>query len=114
MPVRFLLDEHVEHEVMHRLDERGYAVEHVEFHSDLGKGASDTSLSSFSLDTQRIIVTYDGDFLDHFEESEYYGVVYFDDESLSAKQVADIIDTMATQYPTEDFQGFEYGTRDWL
>lgn len=31
MAVRFLLDEHVEHEVMHRLEKLGYPVAHVEF-----------------------------------------------------------------------------------
>jgi hypothetical protein len=37
MSVSLLLDENVEHEVLHRLQKRDYTVEHVEFHPELGK-----------------------------------------------------------------------------
>ena len=112
--VQFVLDEHVEHEVLHRLEKVGYDAIHVEFTPELGKGTNDKPISTFSLDTERVIITYDGDFLEEFTEADYYGVVYFDDETLSAKQVSDIVDTMASHYPEERFQGFEYGSQKWL
>jgi len=38
MAYRLLLDENVEHEVHHRLENLGHDVEHVEFAGELGKG----------------------------------------------------------------------------
>lgn len=38
MGYRLILDENVEHEVFHRLDNYGHDVEHVDFVTELGKG----------------------------------------------------------------------------
>lgn len=48
---RLILDELVEHEVMHRLDAYGHDVEHVEFVPQLGKGADDRTIGDYSKDT---------------------------------------------------------------
>ena len=41
MAYRLILDENVEHEVFHRLENYGHDVEHVDFVPDLGKGTAD-------------------------------------------------------------------------
>lgn len=48
MAVSFLLDENIEHEVLHRLTKRDYTAEHVEFHPELRKGTDDTPIAEFS------------------------------------------------------------------
>jgi hypothetical protein len=114
MAVQFLLDENVEHEVLHRLEKRNYAAEHVEFHPELGKGTDDTPIAEFSTQDEWIIVTYDPDFVKEHDPSDYYGTIYFEDATLSAKSVADILHTMASHYPESAFRGLEYGSTEWL
>ena len=114
MTVSFLLDENIEHEVLHRLRKRDYTVEHVEFHPDLGKGTADTPIAEFLLRNGWVIVTYDPDFVIGHDESDYFGAVYFQDATLSAKEVGDILDSMASVYPESAFEGLEFGTGEWL
>lgn len=114
MAVRFLLDENVEHEVMHRLEKLDYTVTHVEFHPELGKGTDDTPIAEFSLRNNWVIVTYDPDFVTDHDTTDYHGAVYFDDADLSANQVADVLHTMGTHYPASAFEGLEYGSSEWL
>ena len=114
MAVTFLLDENIEHEVLHRLEKYGYDTVHVEREPDLGKGTTDTTLAEFSNAHDRVIVTYDDDFIVDHDHSEYFGVVFFGEDSLSARQVADILHTMADLYPESAFEGVEYASREWL
>lgn len=114
MAVEFLLDENIEYQVLHRLENRGYTVEHVDFVTALGKGATDRSVAEFSLTEQLVIVTYDDDFLLEYDWSEFYGVVHIPDVSLSAKQIADILHRMAESYPDSAFEGVEYASSEWL
>ena len=57
MVYRLVLDENVEHEVYHRLENHGHDVEHVGFVSNLGKGVTDRSIAKYSRETDQIIVT---------------------------------------------------------
>ncbi len=115
MSYRLILDENVEHEVLHRLENDGHDVEHVEFVSELGKGIDDHPIARYSLTTDRIIVTYDDDdFVLEVDESDYRGALYFGDATLSAVQVADIIQTMSQHYPQDRINGLEYAGREWL
>lgn len=63
MAYRLLLDENIEHEVFHRLENYGHEAEHVDFVPTLGKGAADTSIGEYSNEEDRAIVTYDDDFV---------------------------------------------------
>ena len=114
MPVKFLLDENVEHEVLHRLEKYGYTVEHVELHPELGKGTEDTPIAAFSQRHDWIIVTQDADFVIDHDETDYHGAIYFEDATLSAKQMSDILHTMASNYPASAFEGLEFGSTEWL
>lgn len=64
--MRFLLDENLEHEVYHRLRNRGHDVRHVGLSDELRKGDSDEALATFSLESRFVIGTYDDDFRDDF------------------------------------------------
>jgi hypothetical protein len=99
MAYRLILDENVEHEVLHRLENYGHDVEHVDFVPELGKGTADKPIARYSLDTDRVIVTYDDDFVLVVEEGTYRAVLYFGDATLSVEQVADIIHAVSQNYP---------------
>ncbi len=53
MVYRLVLDETVEHEVYHRLDNYGHDVEHVDFVAELGKGTDDNLSRRFGCDVRR-------------------------------------------------------------
>ena len=72
--MRYLLDENLEHEVVH-----------VDLSGDLNKGDSDSDLAAFSLEREFVIVTYDDDFRDDFEDSDYHAVLYLPDQTHSAE-----------------------------
>jgi predicted nuclease of predicted toxin-antitoxin system len=114
MAYRLVLDENVEHEVFHRLENYGHDVEHVDFVAELGKGTADHPLARYSLDTDRVIVTYDDDFVLKMDEGMYRAVLYFDDATLSVEQVADVIHTVSQNYPQAELQGLEYVGEEWF
>lgn len=114
MGYRLVLDENLEHEVMHRLENYGHDVEHVDFVPELGKGAADHPIAEYSLDTDRVIVTYDDDFVLEVDEAAYRAVLYLDDATLSAKRVADSIHTISQHYPQSEIRGLEYVGERWL
>ena len=111
MSYRLVLDENVEHEVLHRLD---HDVEHVDFVPSLGKGTGDHPLARYSLETDRVIVTYDDDFVLEVDEDGYRAVLYFNDATLSVKQVADIVHAVSQHYPQDELRGLEYVGAEWL
>jgi predicted nuclease of predicted toxin-antitoxin system len=111
---RLILDENVEHEVYHRLENYGHDVEHVDFVPELGKGIADYPIAQYSLDTGRIIVTYDDDFVLEVDEGTYRAVLYAEDATLSVEQVADIIHAVSQNYPQEELHGLEYVGTEWL
>ncbi|PSQ30067.1 hypothetical protein BRD09_05660 [Halobacteriales archaeon SW_10_68_16] len=114
MSLSLLLDENIEHEVLHRLRERGYDVEHVDTHPSLDKGVSDDALARHSLEAGRIIVSYDPDWVTDFSEDEYHCVLLFEDQSLSSRQVVQIVYTMSETYPESAFRGLQKVGRSWL
>lgn len=114
MTYRLLLDENIEHEVLHRLENYGHNVEHVDFVPELGKGTGDYPIAAYSLDTDRVIVTYDDDFVLEIAEEEYRAALYVNDATLPVKQVADIIHAISQSYPQEEIEGLEYIGGEWL
>lgn len=114
MTYRLILDENVEHEVLHRLKNYGHDVEHVDFVPELGKGTGDRPIAQYSIDTNRVLVTYDDDFVLDMDESDYQAVLYFSDATLSVMQIADIIHAVAQAYPQTELGGLEYVGEEWL
>jgi len=114
MVYRLLLDESVEHEVLHRLENYGHDVEHVDFVSGLGKGVDDHSIARYSPDEERVIVTYDDDFVLEVDEDDYRAVLYVGEAALSVEQVADIVHAVSRHYPPEELHGLTYVGENWL
>ena len=112
--MRFLLDENLEHEVFHRLEDHGHEVLHVDLSDRLSKGTSDSDLAAVSREHRFVIVTYDDDFRDDFSESEYHAVLYIPDQTLSAGTIADVLQEISTYYRQNELQGFMTVGRSWL
>jgi len=113
MAVRFLLDEHVGPQVSDRLDEAGYDVERVPDVPELGAGATDREIAAYSTRTERVVVTYD-DFVTELDASAFHCAVFFEDATLTAREVAAVLDAMAAAYPAAAFTGVQHGSRAWL
>lgn len=92
----------------------GHDVEHVDFVGALGKGATDLAIAQYSLDTDRVIVTYDDDFVLEVPESSYRATLYVSDATLSIPQVADVVHNVSEYYPGEDLTGLVYVGSAWL
>ena len=114
MSLSLLLDENIEHEAIHRLEQYGHDVEHIDVHDELQKGDSDRRLARYSLATERIIVSYDTDWITDFSEDEYHCALVVDDQSLSAQQVARIVHSMSEVYTVSEFVGLQKIGRNWL
>jgi predicted nuclease of predicted toxin-antitoxin system len=112
--MRFLLDENLEHEVYHRLQNYGHDILHVEVSDELSKGDTDEELAEISRTEDWIIVTYDDDFRDSFSEDDYSAVLFFADQSLSAKKAADVLHNISTYYEQEQLDGFITVGKSWL
>ncbi|WP_246084388.1 DUF5615 family PIN-like protein [Salinadaptatus halalkaliphilus] len=76
MAYQLLLDENVEQEIGFRLENYGHDVEHVDFVPELGKGVDDTQIADYSRSTDRLILTYDDDFVLEFDDDDYRAVLY--------------------------------------
>lgn len=114
MTASLLLDEHVEHEVCHRLRDYGHDVEHIKFHDSLEQGDADDTLADYSLANDIPIVTYDDDFEVHHDESDYWGVLFFSDDSWSASDVADTVHEILRLYDSGSLRGMNVVGREWL
>ena len=114
MVYRLLLDENVEHEVGHRLENYGHDIEHTDFIPELGKGTDDFSLAKYARETDRILLTYDDDFVLKLSPNEVDTIFYISDASLQTDTVADIVDTVSKHYPQEEIEGVEYIGAEWL
>ena len=114
MNFRVLADENVDQRVVHRLRHYGIDVEHVDFVPALGKGTSDEAIAQYSLSSNRLLLTSDDDFLTGFDEDEYSGLLFVEDETLSAEQVSDIVHAFAEIVDQDDIQGVFYVSREWL
>lgn len=111
---RLLLDENLEHGILERLTDAGHDVEHVDTVAKLGKGARDAELAAYSVATDRTIVTYDDDFIEDVPPTAYRAALFFEDDTLSAREVATIIHAMSELYPYEEVVGLQKTGRQWL
>lgn len=100
MSLSLLLDENIEHEAIHRLANYGHDVEHIDLHEALRKGDPDRRLAGYSPATERIIVSYDTDWVTEFSKDEHHCALVVDDQSLSARQVAQIVHNMGEAFPS--------------
>lgn len=114
MEYRLLLDENVEHEVGHRLEHFGHDVVHVDFIPELGKGTTDESIGQYSLETNRLVVTYDDDFVLELDTDAYRAVLYVPEWDMTPVDIANSIHAMAEHYPQSEVVGIERVSTAWL
>jgi predicted nuclease of predicted toxin-antitoxin system len=114
MSFRILADENVDHRVVHRLRHYGHDVEHIDFVPDLGKGTDDEAIAQYSLSSNRLLLSSDDDFLTDFSEEEYSGLLFIEDETLSAERVSDVVHAIAEVVDQENVEGVFYVSSEWL
>lgn len=110
--MRFVLDENVEHEVGHRLENYGHDVVYVD--TELGKGVEDDSIAAYSLRTDRVLVTYDDDFVLDIDEESYHAVLYVGDAALAPESVADAVHEVTGHVTQDELTGLVYVGEEWL
>lgn len=108
MTYRLVLDENVERAVAHKLRNYGHDVEHVDELQRLGKGTSDTVLAGYTRQEQRLLVTYDDDFITEFSSEDINAVIFVSNDSVSSTAVSDAVHRMSEQYPQSAFDGVEW------
>jgi predicted nuclease of predicted toxin-antitoxin system len=113
MRYRLLCDENIEQATVNYLRKLGHDVERVPEVSALNEGDPDERLAEYSRETDRLVLTQDDDFLTDIDPTDTAGVLAQRDQELSARQVGDIVEEMAT-YISQDQVTVEYVTEQWL
>jgi predicted nuclease of predicted toxin-antitoxin system len=113
MSYRILCDENIEQATVNYLRKLGHDVERVPEVSVLNEGASDERVAAYSRQTERLVLTQDDDFFTDIDPMETAGVLAQRDQGLSARQVGDIVEEMATYIPQSDVR-LEYVSERWL
>lgn len=111
MSYRLLLDENVERAVAERLSTGGHHVERVATASALGPGTADAEVARYAREHDRVLVTYDDDFVPTIGGTP---TLYVPDEGLPSEAVAGIIDEIARCYPQTEVDGVVYAGTNWL
>jgi predicted nuclease of predicted toxin-antitoxin system len=114
MELRFLLDEDTESILASRLSKSGYDTERVVDVDELGRASTDAQIRDYAVETDRIIVTHDDDYL-AFPVESHTGVFYVPNQRLSSHEVFRIVQSVAEAYDSRDeMQPIIFLTKDWL
>ena len=113
MSYRILCDETVELATVNYLEKLGHDVVRVTEVPELNEGDADERLARYSRETNRLLLTQDDDFVTEISPSETAGVLAQPDQTLSAREVGDIVEEMSTYIPQDELT-LEYVTEQWL
>lgn len=113
MSYRILADENVDRRVVPRLAADGHDVVHIDESDQLEKGTDDRSIAAYSLESDRLVLTGDDDFLREFETAAYAGLLFLEDDSLTYREIGEAVTAIASMIPQEDVETV-YVTRSWL
>jgi len=113
MGYRTVADEHIESPTRRSLRKLGLDVVWIGDVSGLGLSSSDEEIADYSLVEDRLVLTHDDDFFLELDLSECAGILFQRDQSLSAREVGDIVDEMSRYVPQSEVT-VEYVSRDWL
>lgn len=113
MTYRIPADENVEQATVNYLRKLGHDVACLDAVDELGLGAADESIVHYANETNRLILTQDDDFFTAFEVENTPGVLFQRDQTLSARQVGDIVHELA-QYLDQSEIRLEYVSENWL
>lgn len=113
MSYRILVDENVEYRMSHKLRNYGHDVEHVTDLTAFGKGSSDRELGQYSQSDNRLILTYDDDFILELDPTAYRAALYVNDVTISTRKIAAAVHRMSKQYPQDELSGVIY-VDEWV
>lgn len=113
MTYRLLADENVERATITYLRKLGHDVEAVGSIDDLGLGATDEAIASYARTHDRVILTQDDDFVTDLDIETTAGVLFQPDQTLTARDVGDIIHEL-TQHVDQSDLTLEYVSTAWL
>lgn len=114
MGYRLVTDETVEPYTVRYLRKLGHDVERSVDVETLGVGADDRDIAAYARHHDRIVLTQDDDFFTDLDvDAETAGVLYQKDQTLSGKQVGDIVEEIATYVPRDEVV-LEYVSENWL
>lgn len=105
-------NEHTARQVATYLEKEGHGVELTV--DTLGPGTNDPDIASYALDTDRLILTSDTDFLHEHDSDDHAGVLFQPDDKLSPYTVAMIVTEISTQVNQGQIDTVFYVTEDWL
>ena len=112
MGYRLLADENIEQATITYLQQLDYDVEWIGDVAELGFGVSDDVIASYAASEDRLILTQDDDFLP-IAANRSVGVLFQTEETLSAREVGDIVDELSDHIEQADIV-VEYVSRNWL
>jgi len=107
---RIPADENIEPPTVRQLRKLGHDVERVV--DVLETGVSDGRVAELAEEENRLVLTHDDDLIEEVDMS-VAGVLLQADQSLSAKEVGDIVHEMS-EYIKQDEVRLEYVSRNWL
>lgn len=114
MTYSFLLDEDTEAKLAVKLSKAGHDVERVVEVPELGAGIDDDAVREYALDSARIIITHDKDYL-RFPPKSHAGVFYGPQQRLSAHQIFKIIQNIESYHSSrEELNPVIFLTERWL
>ena len=113
MGYRILADENVERATINYLRKLDHDVEWIGDLEELGLGSDDDSIATYAREQNRLILTQDDDFFTQLNLDDTAGVLFQKDETLSAREVGDIVHELS-QYVDQSDVTLEYVSRNWL
>lgn len=113
MGYRILADENIEAATLHYLRKLNHDVEWIGDVDELGLGVEDSSIVTYAQETNRVLLTQDDDFLTGFDVEETAGILFQKDQTLSAREVGDIVHELS-QYIDQSDVTLEYISRNWI
>lgn len=111
MGYRILADENVERATVNYLRRLDHDVEWIGDVDELGFGTDDESIAAYVRETVRLVLTQDDDFFTRLDVGDTAGVLYQTDQTLSAREVGDIVHELS-QYVDQADVTLEYVNRN--
>jgi len=113
MGYRILADENVERATVTYLRKLDHDVEWVRDVQERGVGSEDGEIVTYAVANDRLILTQDDDFFTTLEVEETAGVLFQRDQTLSARTVGEIVQTLS-EYLDQENIVLEFVSRNWL
>ncbi|MEF8854360.1 MAG: DUF5615 family PIN-like protein [Haloarculaceae archaeon] len=113
MGYRILADENVEQATINYLRKLGHDVEWIGDGDGLGLGTDDEEIVVYGRETNRLILTQDDDFFTRIDVEDTAGILFQEDQTLSAREVGDVVHELSECIDQSDVT-LEYLSRNWL